>query len=166
MLGEKLVSLNNFKKEEEIESTRLIHVFKGIDLRTNEPVAINEYSLYDFNSQIQAKFLNRVQALSKLSHPAVEQLVGFTLPNLSKSSDLKSEPPAIITKFTQLGTLKTKEKAQLSWFIPSQQMILMYGIASGLKYLHSQGIVHGSLDTSKIAIDQKFEPMIIGVSSY
>ncbi|KAJ7500320.1 kinase-like domain-containing protein [Mycena galericulata] len=87
-----------------------------------------------------------------LDHPNI-------LPFLGISLDLGLSPALIspycesgpIMKYLQSNTTDPKEKLQMT-----------IGVANGLAYLHSHGIVHGSLCTKKVLVDADGSPVICG----
>ncbi|KAJ7322006.1 kinase-like domain-containing protein [Mycena albidolilacea] len=49
---------------------------------------------------------------------------------------------------------------------PTERLQMVIGVAEGLEYLHSQGIVHGNLCTKKILVNQKGLPVICGYGMF
>ncbi|KAF8143887.1 kinase-like domain-containing protein [Mycena galopus ATCC 62051] len=93
------------------------------------------------------------KAWAKLDHPNVLPFLGFAL-DLGPS-------PALITPFHRSGTvMKHVREAPKT---PQDVSILsVRGIADGLAYLHSQGLVHGNLTTKKVLVSDTGLPVICG----
>ena len=78
-------------------------------------------------------------------------LSGFDHPNIVKIYDLKSDPPAIIMEYCEKGSLRNILDERF-YLPPIYKIYLIYSICSGLKYVHSKGIVHGDLKCDNILL--------------
>ena len=59
----------------------------------------------------------------------------------------------------QLLCLSEKNKPPLEW-TDTKKIIIIFGIASAMKYLHSKSIMHGNLKPSNILLDANYYPKI------
>ncbi|KAK8887864.1 hypothetical protein M9Y10_038923 [Tritrichomonas musculus] len=104
--------------------------------------------------------IREVKILSKVNHPAIMKFIGFSPVNF------KSTPkPVIITELLKNGTLSDiieLERNGLSCpgWDDTKKLINIYGIASSLKYLHSQDILHRDLKPSNVLVDQFLFPKL------
>ncbi|KAJ7067454.1 kinase-like domain-containing protein [Mycena amicta] len=134
-------------------------IYQGTSTRFNL-VAIRIFRRFYSESQEAEK---KSQALytaahqwKDLNHPNILKCFGIAL-HLGPS-------PALITAFCPSGSvlkyLSTNSQTQ-------EQKLKMIGeIADGIQYLHSQGIIHGSLSTKKILIDNQDRPVISGYGMF
>ncbi|KAJ7869721.1 kinase-like domain-containing protein [Mycena olivaceomarginata] len=93
-----------------------------------------------------------VQSWSALHHPNVLAFLGVSL-YLGLS-------PALIAPLCPSGPIMKYLK--MSTQDPPRRLQMTIGVAEGLEYLHSQGIIHGNLCTKKVLIDENGSPVICG----
>ena len=90
----------------------------------------------------------------KIKNPAILPLFGFTM------TDFEDKPfPTILSEYMPKGSLDQllKQNPNLSL---TDKYIILIGIAEGMNYLESQGIIHGNLKPSNILIDDNCYPYI------
>ena len=97
--------------------------------------------------------------MAKLNHPSVLNFVGFS------PIDFKKRPrPVIITEYASNGTLEDlilKKNPQLdNYYDDTRKLIIIYGIASAMSYLHSHNIIHRDLKPANILMDDFLFPKI------
>ena len=78
-------------------------------------------------------------------------LSGFDHPNIVKIYDFKKDPPTIIMEYCEKGSLRNILDKRF-YLPPIYKIYLIYSICSGLKYVHSKGIVHGDLKCDNILL--------------
>ena len=113
--------------------------------------------VYKFNIetiQDQQSFFQELEALSKAKHPSILSFHGFNLKNFEKENF-----PTIITEYMSNGSLDHALKKP-SYLTMSNKYIILYGIAEGMKYLHSQGIIHRDLKPGNILLNDNLYPYI------
>ena len=113
--------------------------------------------VYKFNIetiQDQQSFFQELEALSKAKHPSILSFLGFNLKNFEKENF-----PTIITEYMSNGSLDHALKKP-SYLTMSNKYIILYGIAEGMKYLHSQGIIHRDLKPGNILLNDNLYPYI------
>ncbi|KAK8839065.1 hypothetical protein M9Y10_032532 [Tritrichomonas musculus] len=104
--------------------------------------------------------LREVKLMSSLDHPSIIEFVGFSLYNF------RQKPfPTIITKYASKGSLHDIINLEISGLSPqgwdsTRKLINIYGIASGLAYLHLHDIIHRDMKPDNILMDDNFYPKI------
>ncbi|KAJ7500331.1 kinase-like domain-containing protein [Mycena galericulata] len=92
------------------------------------------------------------QIWRQLDHPNI-------LPFLGISLDLGLSPALISPLCVSGPIMKYLQQTKQG---PREKLQMVIGVANGLAYLHSEGIVHGNLCTKKILIDAHGSPVICG----
>ena len=104
--------------------------------------------------QDQKSFFHELEALSKTNHPSILSFLGFNLKNFENDNF-----PTNITEYMSNGSLDHALKKQ-SFLTINNKYIILYGIAEGMKYLHSQGIIHRDLKPGNILLNDNLYPYI------
>jgi serine/threonine protein kinase len=104
--------------------------------------------------------------LAKLNHPCVLRILGWRPP-------IGKDPAEIRTSLAENGSLREIfDKAgcgtRFSFWDATGQAIFICGIALGLRFVHSKGIIHGDLKPSNILVNARGEAVIsdLGVSRF
>ena len=101
-------------------------------------------------------FKDEIRAISQLNYKTIIHLHGITL----------DDPPYIITDYLPNGTVKdyilgaSKVKDDSLFDNLAYKMILLLGIAMGMKYLHSKDIAHRDLKPENVLLDSNHYPVI------
>ena len=162
MIQEEFRSLDQFEKMEEIGSGSFGKVFKVVDKQTGAIYAAkisrrkiskeDEASLHDL--------IREVDIISKISHPSVLKFIYFD------NYDFKHQPkPVLITEYASNGSVEdfiriSHQSHSNDRFNATHGLIIMYGIASGMSYLHLHNIIHRDLKPSNILLDDYLNPKI------
>jgi serine/threonine protein kinase len=122
---------------------------------TGEMIAVKQFNRGDFD---QTKFLREVETLARLNHPCVLRILAWT-PQIGR------ECAEIRTALAENGSLnsvleKVDHGAQFPFWHPTGQAILICGIALGMRFVHSKGIIHGDLKPSNILLNGRGEALI------
>jgi serine/threonine protein kinase len=88
-----------------------------------------------------------IEKLMNLTHPCIAAPLGFVLPTVSK--ELK-----IARLYSRSGSLKDVLSVRPLWWTPTAKAIAVAGIVFGMKFLHSFGVIHGSLKPSNVLFDE------------
>lgn len=75
----------------------------------------------------------------RLRHKCIVPLLGYT-----RLGDDPSEPVSLVSLWMSNGTLRS----HLSGKIREDKYLLLYNVADGLHYLHSESVVHGDLTSA------------------
>ena len=103
---------------------------------------------------------NEVDVLTHLQHPSIQQVIGYSLINFNHHPK-----PVIIREYSANQTLfdiidnERKGIKKLNWN-DTQKLINIFGIASGMAYLHSNNVIHHELKTKNIFVDDNLRPQI------
>ena len=98
--------------------------------------------------------------ISQLNHPAILHFVGFC------PHSFKKEPkPVIITELLSNQTLgdvlqMDRSNVHVSGWNATKKLMNIYGIASGMKYLHSHEIIHRNLNPNNIIMYDSCQPKL------
>lgn len=105
------------------------------------------------NKKESKKILQEIEIISKFQFPSIVQFNGFC--------QIQHKNSAIVSEFISDRSLhqiiQSKNNAK---FNDTTKLIIIYGIAKGLSYLHSNGIIHCNLKTENIIVDDNYHPYI------
>ncbi|KAK8887659.1 hypothetical protein M9Y10_038712 [Tritrichomonas musculus] len=163
-MSENTFDLNKFELLEKIGSGSFGDVYKAKEKRTGKIYAakISNQSIdqKDTPRSVIRNLVREVNILSKLNHPSILSFVGFSLKNFN------GEPnPVIITDYLPKGTLNDlikleRQSTSDEKWNDTQKLIIIYGIASAMSYLHSHNIIHRDLKPDNILVDDNLNPKI------
>jgi serine/threonine protein kinase len=122
---------------------------------TGEETAVKRFFSEAFD---QTRFIREVETLVQLNHPCVLRIYGWKLP-------IKQEPAEIRTGLAVNGSLKDiMEKVgygtHIPFWNPTGKGILICGIALGMRFIHSKGIIHADLKPSNVLVNGRGEALI------
>lgn len=133
-----------------------VNLVKNID--TNEKLAMKTITVDSSFSDDDIQSLYReIEIMAESKHPCVLNLKGFSLP------DKKTRYASILIPFMTNGSLedlleKAKSKPKNLTF--SRKLIILYGVAAGMQYLHRIKVLHRDLKPGNILLNDDYEPVI------
>ena len=151
----KILNLLNYKKSDRIGKGSFGEVYLTYEIKSNKKTATKIFiPRRDFDS-----FVNEAKILSKLNHPSIVEFIGY------ESHDFEKKlRPVIMIQFAKNGSLRDIINNKLSKSsgvsTDTMKLIIIYGIAAGMSYIHSKNIIHCDLKPENILIDDNFYPLI------
>ena len=100
---------------------------------------------------------------SSFSHPSVVKFIGYSPLNFTNADD--RHKPLMMMEFAQKGSLhsiiqKVKKGIKIEGWDDTKRLMVIYGIAASMSYLHSKDILHRDLKPHNILIDNDFYPKL------
>ena len=152
---ENLVILERFFKKELLGKGAFGDVYLVEDKDTNEKYAAKILNQnMNLNSRDDMiRLIREVNINAGLNHPAILKFIGYN-----------HEPsPTFIFEYCKNGSLLSiindSDKFSDLWN-ETKKLITIFGIASGMKYLHSNNIIHRDLKPENILVDNFMFPKI------
>jgi hypothetical protein len=155
-----IVRLSDYRRIKKSDNGRFGVVHLSEEPRTKWPVVIKVMRHIDMDEDEKVRYTREVEILASVDHPTLLALRGF-VPLDNETGD----PPAIVTDFMPRGsydeliTAERRSEPPLGWDATSR-LIVLYGIAVGMKIFHSKRIMHWDLKLKHILLDEAFEPCI------
>ncbi|KAK8837376.1 hypothetical protein M9Y10_036809 [Tritrichomonas musculus] len=121
---------------------------------------ISIFKVDNVSKEEMAKFVEEVKVITQMDHPTFLKLIGYS------PVDFKNNPnPTVISELCLNNTLKDifeleRKNKKLRGWDDTRKLINLYGIASGMAYLHSHGILHRNLRLENIFLDDYLFPKI------
>lgn len=112
----------------------------------------------DYQSTVM--LFREISLMSLMNHPSILKFIGYS------PTDFNGNPhPTIITELAINKSLFDMIETEKSGSPPAEwndttKLIIIYGIASGMSYLHSNQIIHRDLKTKNILLNEFFHPLI------
>jgi serine/threonine protein kinase len=100
-----------------------------------------------------------IEAITELTHPALLQIVGYSLPTADDPS------AAILTDYIARGSLHDimhlakQGRAPARWDL-THKLVVIFGVAAALRHLHERSIVHGNLKPSNVFLADNLAPQV------
>ena len=159
---------DEFKK---IENYKIIELFKKTNFYTSYLVENKENNMkfiaksysFELSNLLRHEIINfctEVNIIAQLNHPTILKLINYIPINF----DNQPKPVVIVENYqeTLYHVFKTIKKYVIPKWDDTQKLITMYGIASGMAYLHSHDIIHRDLKPNNIYFDENYYPRISG----
>lgn len=137
-------ALENFEFGPLVGKGAFANVYKGVNLRTNQVVAIKQITL-DLNKLNVQELMGEIDLLKILKHPNIVKYHGFVKTSQSLN---------VFLEFCSGGSLRQLYK-RLGHGLPEQTIIqYVRAILNGLAYLHDQGVVHRDVKAANVLITE------------
>lgn len=164
MSQNKFIDINKYQLLERIGSGSFAVVYKVYDKEENKiyaaKISNDETNLSSIKSEESILLFREVNLLASLNHPAIIKFIGFNLVSFKNMPN-----PIIITEFAKNESLRRvinleNQGLSLDGWDDTKKLINIYGIASGMMYLHDHNIIHRDLKPENILIDDCLCPRI------
>lgn len=159
------LNLNNFEKLDFIGKGGFSEVFKIQEKKTGKALAA-KISIKRLNvntkeiKELKMNLTREVNIIARLKNPCIIQYIGYSPTDFNDD-----QKPVIVTRYYKYGSLERiinlnrLEIAPKLWN-DTKKLINIYGIASGVSYLHSRDILHRDLKPQNILEDENLFPAI------
>ncbi|KAK8835934.1 hypothetical protein M9Y10_040315 [Tritrichomonas musculus] len=152
------INIANYEFYSFIDREPFMTKYKVRDITTG-----NEFLAQIYNKSSkwpQIPMIEEIQRIVQFSHQSIIKIIGYN--RFDQKHDKKL---TLITEYYDQGSLKNILNLEQQGISPidwddTKKLINIYGIASGMSYLHSHGIVHRILNPLNIFEDENFYPKI------
>lgn len=161
-MTEYFLDLSKFEKGKLIMKSE---IYKSYEVKFKETDSIflckiSMIKIDNFSRIELIKLLHEVNIISQLKHPCFLRFIGYSPINFKQQPN-----PVIITELPSKGSLfnfleKERNKRKVLNWNDTKKLIIIYGIASGMSYLHLNKIVHRDLNPKNIYLDENFYPKL------
>jgi hypothetical protein len=119
-------------------------------------IVVNSMKLSESNEnrEIAKEIENKLNIL----HPCISVPIGFILP--AESSELRELK--IVGLFVEGCSLAEVILTNPMWWTPTMKAKVVAGIALGLRFVHSFGLIHGNLNSNNILLDEAHRIQMTG----
>ncbi|XP_058788344.1 uncharacterized protein LOC131662540 [Vicia villosa] len=157
----KIVRMKDFTCDELVEATKGFSVenslsesedgptFKGL-LENKVKIVVKKHQMT--RSQEEKTFKSEVQLFTKVRHKNVVMLLGLCTDESQLMIVYEQVCNGSLDHYLSRGNFQS-----LTW---KERMKISIGTGRGLKYLHENKIIHGSIKASNILLTHDFEPLI------
>lgn len=136
-------ALDNFKLYEKIGRGAYADVYRGINLVTNQIVAVKQISLDREHDLVG--MMGEIDLLKILKHPNIVKYHGFVKTSTSLN---------VFLEYCKGGSLRQLYK-KLGHGLPEMEIVpFVQQILKGLEYLHEQGVVHRDVKAANVLLTE------------
>ena len=116
--------------------------------------------MYDLDIRKQTLFTREIEVLSRVNYSSIIKFYGYSSTNFKNQTR-----PVIVTEFLTNGSLSEaleleRQGLNISDWNNTKKFIIIYGIASAMKYLHSINILHRDFKPENILLDEDLYPKL------
>lgn len=149
------LDINKYILSDPIGRGSFSNVYKVVDRIKGQIYAVKIYreKFDDFPDDALSPF-NELSIITKLHHPSIISYIGFCMYGFQPD-----EYPSIFMEYAHKGSL-IDFICSHKLLNDTQRLIIIYGIASAMKYLHSKNIVHADLKPANVLLDENFYPKL------
>ena len=130
-------------------------VYKVKEKKTGKIYAAKIFKI--LNSQNELQINREIKISSQIKHPSIIKFIGY-----SNTDFAGYDIPVIITEYMKNGSLSEiiQKDTKNKYLTDTKKLIILYGIASAMNFLHSHSIVHRDLKPGNILMDENFYPKL------
>lgn len=137
-----------------------IHLLKSKESDLTYCVKILKKSISKNDEKKESKkFLQEIGSLSKLNYQSIVRFIGFS-PIKYSNNNTSAIVSDFVSNVSLHQILQQSKDGSNDQFNDTAKLIVIYGIAAGMSYLHSHNVVHCNLKTENIILDNDYYPFI------
>ena len=163
-----IISLDNYKLVKKISEDQFNSIYKVVNKETNEIciASVSSIKLNILSDKDISNISSEIQNLLSMKYPTIQRFIGFSFYDFEDQNK-----PVRFLEYVGKLTLKNqilKERMGIheARWNKTTKLKIIYGIASGMSYLHSLNINHPDLSTKNVYINDKFEPKLSEIGLY
>ena len=153
------LDLKNYEKNKLISKGNSSKVYEVRNKITNAVFSakISMITVNDLSRDEMIHLSREVNIISRINHPSFLKFIGYSPINFNKQYK-----PVIVTELCResLFHVLNSERKNNSILKDTNKLIIIYGIAAGMSYLHSHDIIHRNLNPKSIFLVQNLHPKI------
>lgn len=151
------ISKYEFKQEVGSGSFGVVYIVEEIESKQIYAAKILKNPNETESIEKAVNISREINISSSLNHPSILKYIGYSYDD--------SKNPVIISEYLKNGSLyniinSEREEHHIKGWDDTKKLISIYGIASGMKYLHSNEIIHRDLNPKNILADDLLFPKI------
>ena len=147
---------NDIVVQEQMRANSYSQVFAGYQKSTGMVVAVRKILVAHMMKKSFGIFKRYIETLYNIQHPAFVKMVGASWGVNSFS---------IVGEYIPRGNLADRLRSKNMPLDANKLTMVALGVASGMAYLHAQGMSHNCLKTRHILLDADDFPCIYGLST-
>ncbi|KAI0952025.1 hypothetical protein AcV7_007954 [Taiwanofungus camphoratus] len=136
--------LDDYKLLDKMGDGAFSNVYKAIDLRTGQKVAVKVVRKYELSASQRANILKEVQIMRGINHPSIVKLINFFE---------SPEHYFLILELLEGGEL-FHQIVKLTYFSENLSRHVILQVAQGIRYLHEErGVVHRDIKPENLLFE-------------
>ncbi|KAI0721951.1 Pkinase-domain-containing protein [Cerioporus squamosus] len=137
--------LENYKLLEKMGDGAFSNVYKAIDLRSGQKVAVKVVRKYELSASQRANILKEVQIMRGINHPSIVKLLAFFE---------SPEHYFLVLELMEGGEL-FHQIVKLTYFSENLARHVIVQVAQGIRYLHEErGVVHRDIKPENLLFER------------
>ncbi|KIK65430.1 hypothetical protein GYMLUDRAFT_38887 [Collybiopsis luxurians FD-317 M1] len=137
--------LENFQLLEKMGDGAFSNVYKALDLKSGQKVAVKVVRKYELNASQRANILKEVQIMRGTHHPAIVKLLSFS----------ESEEHYFLVLELMEGGELFHQIVKLTYFSENLSRHVIVQVAQGIRYLHEErGVVHRDIKPENLLFER------------
>jgi serine/threonine protein kinase len=123
------------------------------DAPTGERIAVKSLHGPDEpDPDLGARFMREVEILIRLRHPCVLSIVGYLLPTATSRAQIGTE--FAVNSSLRSALDKLRSGSPPDFMNDTGIAIIVGGLAHGMKFIHSSGVIHRDLKPENVLLDK------------